>query len=65
MDNVLYMKQIVEKLISVNRKIHMLFIDLWKAYDNVPNLNLWQDVPETEINETIIKTVEELYKHWN
>ena len=40
----------------------MLFIDLKKAYDYIPLLELWKALEETGISYTLIKTVKELYR---
>lgn len=61
-DNLFCLKQIMEKKINTGRSIHLLFIDLAKAYDNVPVSMLWEAMEETNINNVIIKTIQELYK---
>jgi hypothetical protein len=40
----------------------LLFVDLEKAYGNIPLIKLWKAVEETKINPTLIKTVKELYR---
>jgi len=40
----------------------LLFIDLKKAYDNIPLIKLWKALEETRISYTLIKTVKELYR---
>jgi ABC-type lipoprotein export system ATPase subunit len=38
----------------------LLFIDLEKAYDNIPLIQLWKALEETVISSTLTKTVKEL-----
>jgi len=40
----------------------LLFVDLEKAYDNIPLIKLWIALEETRISPTLIKTVKELYR---
>jgi len=37
--------------------VHLLFIDLEKAYDNIPLIKLWKALEETGISSTWTKTV--------
>lgn len=46
----------------MNQEVHLLFIDLAKAYDNVPISKLWEVLRRTNINQTIIQAVQALYK---
>jgi hypothetical protein len=46
----------------VGKEVHLLFIDLKKAYDNIPLLKLWKTLEEIRISYTLIKTVNELYR---
>lgn len=61
-DNVFCLNQIVEKKLERNRATHLLFIDLQKAYDNIPIKKLWEVLQNTNINHTIQKAVQTLYK---
>jgi len=36
-DNVFVLKQL-----SIGKEVHLLFIDLEKAYDNIPLIKLWK-----------------------
>jgi hypothetical protein len=40
----------------------LLFVDLEKAYDNIPLIKLWKALEETGISSTLTKTVKELYR---
>jgi hypothetical protein len=43
----------------VGKEVHLLFIDLKKAYGNIPLIKLWKALEETRISYTLIKTVKE------
>lgn len=59
------MKQIIEKRIAMNMETHLLFIDLTKAYDNIPICKLWETLQSTNINQTLITAVQNLYDDSN
>jgi hypothetical protein len=46
----------------VGKEVHLLFIELMKAYDNIPLIKLWKALEETRLSYTLIKTVKELYR---
>ena len=60
-DNTFVRKQFIEKQLSVGKEVHLLFIDLKKAYDNIPLIKLWKALEETRISYTLIKAVKEPY----
>ena len=62
MDNIFCLKQLIEKRLSVNQEVHLLFIDLSKAYDNVPVSKLWEVLQNTNINHTLIQAIQEIYR---
>lgn len=62
MDNIFCLKQLMEKKISTGRELHLLFIDLAKAYDNVPIQRLWKALENTNISTRVIKAIKELYR---
>ena len=35
-NNTFVLKQLIEKQLSVGKEVHLLFVDLEKAYDNIP-----------------------------
>ena len=61
-DNTFVFKKFIEKQLSVGKEVHLLFIDLKKAYDNIPLKKLWKALEEIRISYTLIKTVIELYR---
>jgi hypothetical protein len=56
-DNAFVLKQLIEKQLSIGKEVHLLFIDLEKAYDNIPLIKLWKALEETGISCTLTKTV--------
>ena len=40
-DNTFVLKQLIQKQLSVGKEVHSLFIELKKAYDNIPLIKLW------------------------
>jgi len=55
------MKQVIEKRNATNQETHLLFVDLTKAYDSIPILKLWEVLGESNINNTLIKALQNLY----
>jgi len=60
-DNIFCLKQIIEKRISVGREIHIVFVDLRKAFDSVPLVKLWDTMKEENINTVYINAIKGLY----
>ena len=60
-DNTFALKQLIEKQLSVGKEVHLLVVDLEKAYDNIPSIKLWKALEETTISPTLIKTLKELH----
>jgi hypothetical protein len=46
----------------VGKEVHLLFIGLKKACDNIPLIKLWKALEETRISYTLNKTLKELYR---
>ena len=60
-DNLFTLQQLIEKTKSVDQELHITFIDLTKAYDNVPRSNLWQALYDIKVSKHLIKIIQELY----
>lgn len=60
-DNVFCLKQIIEKKLNTNQEVHLMYVDLKKAYDSVPLKKLWEILQETNINQTLITTLKNVY----
>jgi hypothetical protein len=48
--NIFCITQMIEKEKATNRELHLLFIDLTKAYDSVPLNKLWESLDKSTIN---------------
>jgi len=57
------MKQVIEKRNATNQETHLLFVDLTKAYDSIPISKLWEVLGETNIKNTLIKALKNLYSN--
>jgi len=60
-ENIFCMKQVIEKRNATNQETNLLFVDLTKAYDSIPILKLWEVLGELNINNTLIKALQNLY----
>jgi hypothetical protein len=61
-DNIFCITQMIEKKKATNRELHLLFIDLAKAYDSVPLNKLWETLEELTIYRRLIEAIKSLYK---
>jgi len=55
------MKQVIEQRNATDQETHLLFVDLTKAYGSIPILKLWEVLGELNINNTLIKALQNLY----
>jgi hypothetical protein len=62
-DHVFSLKQLIEKKMSVAQPLHLLFVDLEKAYESVPLKNLWKALEHYNISNSIIRTIKRLYEN--
>jgi hypothetical protein len=60
--NIFCITQIIEKNKATNRELHLLFIDLTRAYDSVPLNKIWETLDKSTINKRLIETIKSLYK---
>jgi len=60
-DSIFCMKKVIEKRNATNQESHLLFVDLTKAYDSIPISKLWEVLGESNINNTLIKALQNLY----
>ena len=61
-DNTCVIKQPIEMQLSVQKEVHLLFIDFKKAYVKSNLIKLWKALEETGKSYTLIKTIKELYR---
>lgn len=60
-DNIFCLQQIIEKYKSKNREVHLVFVDLEKAYDTVPRKLLWEAMKDMNIPQQLTNCVRRLY----
>ena len=56
-DNIFCLTQMIEKTVQYRNSLHLTFIDLEKAYDNIPISKIWTTLRNMEINCKIIKAM--------
>ena len=62
-DCIFCLKQQIEKKMAVDEPLHLLFVDLEKAYDSVPPKNLWKALEHYNISNSIIRAIKRLYEN--
>lgn len=61
LDNLFCLTQIVQKKLATGRELHLVFLDIAKACDNVPQKKLWNVMESSNINSTLVRAVKNLY----
>jgi hypothetical protein len=59
-EHIFSLRQLIEKKMAVNQPLHLLFVDLQKAYDSVPLKNLWKALKHYNIINSIIRTIKKV-----
>jgi len=49
---------------AVNQQLHLLFVDLEKAFDSVPLKNLWKSLEHNNIGKSIIRAIKRLCENY-
>ena len=62
-DHIFCLRQLVEKKMAVNQPLHLLFVDLEKAYDRLPLENSWKALEHCNISNSIIRAIKRLYEN--
>ncbi|XP_037790566.1 uncharacterized protein LOC119585914 [Penaeus monodon] len=60
-DGIFSLSQTMEKY-QKQRVLHMVFVDLEKAYDRVPHQEVWRGFREREVQEKYVRMIQECYK---
>lgn len=60
-DHLFCITQIIEKKLAVNQEVHLLYVDLRKAYDSIPQNKLWEALEKTNISANLITATKQLY----
>ena len=62
-DGIFSLRQVVEKFREKQKTLHMVFIDLEKAYDRVPRQEVWRCLREKGVTEKYVKMIGETYRN--
>lgn len=60
-DHLYSITYVIEKKTAVNKEVHLVYVDLQKAYDSVPLSKLWSILHQTNIKHGLVKAVQSLY----
>ncbi len=52
----------MEKYKDVKKNLHMIFIDLEKAYDNIPRDVLWKVLEQKRVSIKYIQALKDMYE---
>ena len=60
-DHIHTLRQLSETTYRYDRKVHVCFIDLQKAFDSIKREELWKALKEHEVNDTLIEAIKSFY----
>ena len=61
-DGIFSLRQLMEKCRERQKVLHMVFIDLEKAYDRVPRQEIWRSLRERGVMEKYVRVIKETYR---
>ena len=61
-DAIFALRQTMEKYGEKQKDLHLVFIDLEKAYDRVPRQEVWRSMREKGVSEKYVKVVQDMYE---
>ena len=62
-DGIFCLRQLMEKFREKQRDLHMVFIDLEKAYDRVPRQEIWRSLREKMVPEKYVRLIQVMYRN--
>ena len=60
-DAIFALRQTVEKYREKQKGLHLVFIDLEKAYDRVPRQEVWRCLREKGVSEKYVRIMKDMY----
>ncbi len=60
-DAIFVVRQLQEKFLAANKRLHMAFVDLEKAFDRVPRKVIWWAMRKLHVDEWVIRLVQGMY----
>ena len=61
-DAIFVLRQVLEKYREKEKELHLVFIDLEKAYDRVPRQEVWRCLREKNVSEKYVRVIKDMYK---
>ena len=61
-DAMFALRMLMENYKESQRKLHCVFVDLEKAYDRVPQEQLWHCMKKSEIVEKYVRFIQDMYE---
>lgn len=61
-DHLFCVTQLTEKKRIVGQELHLVFLDIEKAYDSIPLVKLWEVLEETGFSKGLIGAVKQFYR---
>ena len=61
-DAIFILRQTMEKYNEKGKELHLVFIDLEKAYDRVPRQEVWRCMREKGVSEKYVRVVNDMYR---
>ena len=61
-DHLFCITQVIEKKMAVGQELHLVFVDLQKAYDSVPLVKLWEALEKSDFTRGLINAIKLFYQ---
>ena len=61
-DHLFCLTQLIEKRMTVGQELHLVFVDLKKAYDSVPLMKLWEALEKSNFSNGLVTAIKQFYQ---